>query len=205
MRTLVARLTLAGTLVASSLVMLAPAAHAFEWECLEFDKYHVVSTSQGDYTLPTCATFYDRGSAIHLPSDTATTKYGVLFDTAGFIDPVFSSGLFITMDGAITLADCIQRNALPEYEAHVHKHLKSWQQIVSYFYDGKLFACFRMGQKYRDTAIGKMIFPHMDKHMGRIFTGAAAMAPYSRSLLNFSMRMTTLSEGEQRTAEMAVS
>ena len=86
MRTLVARLTLAGTLVASSLVFLAPAAHAFEWECLEFDKYHVVSTSQGDYTLPTCATFYDRGSAIHLPSDTATTKYGVLFDTAGFID-----------------------------------------------------------------------------------------------------------------------
>lgn len=124
-------------------------------------------------------------------------------DTAGFIDPVFSSGLFITMNGAIVLADAIQRDALPEYEAHVHKHLKSWLQIVSYFYDGKLFACFRVGQRYRDTALGKLIFPHMDKHMGRIFTGAAAMAPYSRALLNFSMKMTNLSEGP-RVAEMAV-
>lgn len=86
MRTLRGRLLSAVALVASSLVFVAPAAHAFEWECLEFDKYHVVSTSQGDVTLPTCATFYDRGSAIHLPADTATTKYGVLFDTVGFTD-----------------------------------------------------------------------------------------------------------------------
>jgi hypothetical protein len=130
-------------------------------------------------------------------------NWALVGDTAGFIDPVFSSGLFIAMDGAIKLADCIQRGTLPEYERHVLKHLRSWLQIVAYFYDGRLFSCFRLGQKYRGTALGKMIFPHMDKHMGRIFTGAAAMAPYSRWLLDFSMNMTALGERE-RVGEMAV-
>ncbi|MCG3149692.1 MAG: hypothetical protein PCFJNLEI_03157 [Verrucomicrobiae bacterium] len=116
-------------------------------------------------------------------------------DTAGFIDPVFSSGLFIAMNGAITLADCIQHHNLPQYERHVRKHLRSWLQIVEYFYNGELFSCFRLGQEYRDTPPGKVIFPHMDKHMGRIFTGAAAMAPYSRWLLDFSMTMTRLKVG----------
>ena len=86
MKSLIVRLVSSVALLVSSFIVLAPAAHAFEWECLEFDKYHVVTTSQGDYTLPTCATFYDRGAAIHLPADNATTKYGVLFDTAGFFD-----------------------------------------------------------------------------------------------------------------------
>ena len=125
-------------------------------------------------------------------------------DTAGFIDPVFSSGLFIAMNGAMKLANAIQRGRLDEYERHVTKHLRSWLQIVAYFYDGELFTCFKFGQKYRQALLGRLMFPHMDKHMGRIFTGAAAMAPYSRWLLDFSMRMTKLRAGEG-IATMAVS
>lgn len=86
MRRYITRLLCAIAVSASSLVMIAPAAHAFEWECLEFDRYHAVTTSVGTFTLPTCATFYDRGAAIHLPNDSSTTKYGVLFDTIGFQD-----------------------------------------------------------------------------------------------------------------------
>jgi hypothetical protein len=43
----------------------------------------------------------------------------------------------------------------------------------------------------------------MDKHMGRIFTGAAAMAPYSRWLLDFSMKMTERQVGKS-VAQLAV-
>ena len=31
----------------------------------------------------------------------------------------------------------------------------------------------------------KLLYPHIDKHMGRIFSGAASTSPYSIGLLRF--------------------
>ena len=127
-------------------------------------------------------------------------------DTAGFTDPIFSSGLFVAMDGAVVLARAIERGtppALQRYEQHVTRHLQSWLQIVDYWYDGRLLTSFALGQQYRNTLPGRLIYPHLDKHLGRIFTGAAAMAPYSRWLLNFSMRLTAL-RPDVSIADMAV-
>jgi hypothetical protein len=68
-------------------VTLAPrSASAYDWECLEFDHDTTLSTTDGPVGVPSCATFYPTGRAIHLPSDTATTKYGTLFDSFGFTD-----------------------------------------------------------------------------------------------------------------------
>ncbi|MCB1934684.1 MAG: tryptophan 7-halogenase [Nitrosomonas sp.] len=109
-------------------------------------------------------------------------------DTAGFIDPVFSSGLFLGMQGAFKLADAIcdgSREAFQHYESEEKHHLKTWQEIVSYYYDGRLFTCFKVGQSMRDNFLIKLLYPHIDKHMGRIFSGAASTSPYSIGLLRF--------------------
>lgn len=112
-------------------------------------------------------------------------------DTAGFIDPVFSSGLFLGMNGAFLLADAIKagsRGALLHYEAEATHHLKTWHEIVDYWYNGRLFTCFKVGQKLQDTLLVKLTFPHMNKHMGRIFGGAASNSAYSIGLLRFAMK-----------------
>lgn len=112
-------------------------------------------------------------------------------DTAGFIDPVFSSGLFLGMNGAFLLAAAIQagsRTALQHYEVEATHHLKTWHEIVDYWYNGRLFTCFKVGQKLRDTLLVKLTFPHMNKHMGRIFGGAASNSTYSIGLLRFAMK-----------------
>ncbi|MGC3958776.1 MAG: NAD(P)/FAD-dependent oxidoreductase [Verrucomicrobiota bacterium] len=112
-------------------------------------------------------------------------------DTAGFIDPVFSSGLFLGMNGAFLLADAIiagSRNALDRYATEATHHLKTWHEIVDYWYNGRLFTCFKVGQKLRDTLLVKLTFPHMNKHMGRIFGGAASNSIYSIGLLRFAMK-----------------
>jgi flavin-dependent dehydrogenase len=112
-------------------------------------------------------------------------------DTAGFIDPVFSSGLFLGMNGAFLLAEAISagsRNALDHYAEKVTHHLKTWHEIVDYWYNGRLFTCFKVGQKLRDTLLVKVMFPHMNKHMGRIFGGAASNSAYSIGLLRFAMK-----------------
>lgn len=109
-------------------------------------------------------------------------------DTAGFIDPVFSSGLFLGMQGAFKLAQTIcdgSQAAFQHYENEQKHHLKIWQEIVSYYYDGRLFTCFKVGQSMQNNFMVKLLYPHIDKHMGRIFSGAASTSPYSVGLLRF--------------------
>ncbi|HTB84831.1 MAG TPA: NAD(P)/FAD-dependent oxidoreductase [Candidatus Sulfotelmatobacter sp.] len=118
--------------------------------------------------------------------------WALVGDTAGFIDPVFSSGLLIGMTGGVLLAETIAKGGTPEqlreYEAQVKHHLTTWHEIVGHFYDGRLFTFFRAGEALRENWLMKLFRPHVEKHMGRIFTGAASSAPYSMKLLRFGMK-----------------
>jgi hypothetical protein len=117
--------------------------------------------------------------------------WALVGDTAGFIDPVFSSGLLIGLTSATELADAIRRGgaaAFQKYERGVIHHLQTWHEIVNYFYDGRMFTSFRVGEMMRKNVLIRMSFPHINKHMGRIFTGAAGKAAYSMAMMRFLMK-----------------
>jgi hypothetical protein len=117
--------------------------------------------------------------------------WALVGDTAGFIDPVFSSGLFIGMRSAFALADAIGNGSMAAfkyYEQEVTHHLKIWNEIVGYYYDGRLFTSFLVGTKMRGNLLIRMAFPHINKHMGRIFLGAASTSPYSIQLLRLLVK-----------------
>ena len=129
--------------------------------------------------------------------------WALVGDTAGFIDPVFSSGLLIGMTGGMLLAKAIAQGtpeAFQNYEKEVKHHLTTWHDIVSYFYDGRLFTFFRAGEALRENFLMKLFRPHVEKHMGRIFTGAASSAPYSMSLLRFGMKHALRGEDPKEVA-----
>jgi len=118
-------------------------------------------------------------------------NWALVGDTAGFIDPVFSSGLFLGMNSAFILADAIRAGtpeAFAAYEKEAKHHLETWAEIVSYFYDGRLFTFFRVGEILKGNPIIKLLTPHISKHMGRIFSGAASTSNYSLGLLRFGMK-----------------
>ena len=118
-------------------------------------------------------------------------NWALVGDTAGFIDPVFSSGLFLGMNSAFILAGAISvgtPEAFKAYEMEARHHLETWQEIVSYFYDGRLFTFFRVGEILKGNLIIKALTPHISKHMGRIFSGAASTSNYSLGLLRFGMK-----------------
>ena len=52
----------------------------------------------------------------------------------------------------------------------------------------------------RDTLLVKLTFPHMNKHLGRIFSGAASNAPYSVGLLRFAMKYGMKDENPEELA-----
>jgi len=124
-------------------------------------------------------------------------------DTGGFIDPVFSSGLLIGFTSAVELTDAIRdgsHEAFQTYERGVIHHLKTWHEIVSYFYNGRMFTSFRVGEMMRGNPLIRMAYPHINKHMGRIFMGSAAKAAYSMSLMRFLMNYSLKGEDPQKMA-----
>jgi flavin-dependent dehydrogenase len=130
-------------------------------------------------------------------------NWALVGDTAGFIDPVFSSGLFLGMNSAFILADAIAEGtpaAFAAYEKEARRHLETWQEIVSYFYDGRLFTFFRVGEMMKGNPVIRLLNPHISKHMGRIFSGAASTSNYSLGLLRFGMKNGLRGEDPQAMA-----
>ena len=109
-------------------------------------------------------------------------------DAGGFLDPIFSSGLFLAIKGAFRLADCIGDGSQPDfkrYQREQMRELEVWQKLVDTWYSGRLFTLMKVGKDRLDSSIGRFIGPHMQKHLTRIFTGEAVYRWYSRRFLNF--------------------
>jgi hypothetical protein len=95
------------------------------------------------------------------------------------------------MHSAFALADAIQKGspeAFQNYQKEVTHHLTIWHEIVGYFYDGRLFTSFSVGEKLRGNFLMRLAFPHINKHMGKIFLGAASTSPYSIRLLRMLVK-----------------
>ena len=95
-------------------------------------------------------------------------------DAFGFIDPVFSSGLLIGMQGALELSEALLAggdDALKRFEDHVTYHLTVWQRLVDYYYDGSLFTLFKIGEYKARQRGWRMFNRHLGRHLPRVFTG----------------------------------
>lgn len=118
-------------------------------------------------------------------------NWALVGDAFGFVDPVFSSGLLIGMQSAEVLASAIldgSPQAFTRYEQKILRTLAIWQRVVEYYYDGRLFTLFQVGEYVRRTFIGKLTNRHMESHLPRIFTGEAATSRYNSALLNFMIK-----------------
>jgi flavin-dependent dehydrogenase len=121
-------------------------------------------------------------------------NWALVGDAFGFIDPVFSSGMLVGLDGALELSETLLsgggREALARYEAHVLHHLANWQRVAGYFYDGRLFTLLKLGDRKRTEFPWQLIDPHFRKHLPRVFTGESTTQRYSMGLLDFMVRFS---------------
>jgi len=110
----------------------------------------------------------------------------MLGDSAGFVDPVFSSGLLVAMQGAWQLAETIAGGRpLAEYEQRVREHLQAWFEIVGYYYDGRLMTSIERGQALAGSISGRWLLPWVSRHIAAIVIGAATTRRFNRGLLRF--------------------
>ncbi len=115
----------------------------------------------------------------------------LLGDAAGFIDPIFSSGMLVGLTSAKRLAEDIfsAKGSFHAYQSAVQRQLRSWHNVVNYFYDGRLFGLIRAGRALRGTFPARYFAPYLESHLGRILTGTAPDDPYSQGLMSLAMRL----------------
>jgi flavin-dependent dehydrogenase len=119
-------------------------------------------------------------------------NWALVGDAFGFVDPVFSSGMLVGLDAAQELARTLMAGggeaSLARYEAHVQHHLSNWQRVATYFYDGRLFTLLKLGDKKATEFPWRLVDPHFQKHLPRVFTGESTTRRYSMGLLDFMVR-----------------
>jgi flavin-dependent dehydrogenase len=118
-------------------------------------------------------------------------NWALVGDAFGFIDPVFSSGLMIALDGAWNLAQALcagSERKLRQFEVRNLRQLENWQRIVSYFYNGRLFTLFKIGEEMSERWLGRMTDFHFRRHFPRVVTGEATTHAYSMGLLDFMVK-----------------
>jgi flavin-dependent dehydrogenase len=116
--------------------------------------------------------------------------WALVGDAFGFIDPVFSSGLFLAMDGACKLAAAIQIGspaALRRYERNHLRHIDAWRRVISTFYDGRFFALFRSHARESEQRLGPHISRLLWRQLAGVFTGEATARRFNRWLLDFML------------------
>jgi len=123
-------------------------------------------------------------------------NWAMVGDAFGFVDPMLSPGLCMAMVSAEKLADAIPkttkgRNSLPrrltKYWHWFAETLAAWQNLIDYFYDGRIFALQRTGVDMSIRYPGRfsnMMERHITKNLSGMATGAFINRPYSRLLLS---------------------
>lgn len=102
--------------------------------------------------------------------------WALIGDAAGFIDPVFSTGLYLGMRGAFELAGAMEENSarsMHQFERAIQRELRLWQPVIDSWYDGRLFNLYRAGQLYKDNVVGARVGKRIQKRLARIFSGQA--------------------------------
>lgn len=103
-------------------------------------------------------------------------NWATIGDAGGFLDPVFSTGLYLGMKSAFMLCAAIEKNtpkAMLKYEQKFQWELKLWQGIIRSWYDGRLFNLYRSKDKFINNFLGKQIDKRFRRRLGRIFNGQA--------------------------------
>jgi len=72
--------------------------------------------------------------------------------------------------------------------------------VVGYFYNGRLFTLFKVGEIMRTQFFWRMLDFHFTKHMPRVFTGEATTKRYSVGLLDFMVRYALAGNDPQKLA-----
>lgn len=110
-------------------------------------------------------------------------NWALVGDAAGFADPVFSSGMYLALSGAESLAETIiQEKDFFLYEANYLNHIRNWQMLIDTFYDKSFFSLVLAANKLTKLKSRDWFDP-----IARVISGFGINDPEDLRMLSFSI------------------
>ena len=126
-------------------------------------------------------------------------------DAFGFVDPMLSPGLFMSLVGAQQLDSCLFADGadilkqpgmlaheLDKYSARITDWHRAWQELVRYFYDGRIFRIHLAGKhlamKPSPFNLASRMERHSTRHIASMASGGWTRSRYSRALMRLLSR-----------------
>lgn len=126
----------------------------------------------------------------------------LLGDAFGFVDPMLSPGLFMSLEGARLLDEHVfskgvaflkqpaaLKKALATYADLVVSWHHSWANLVEYFYNGEIFRAYLGGRQLCDTYARwhwvRLLEKHANFHIASMACGGRTRSRYSQGFLRF--------------------
>jgi flavin-dependent dehydrogenase len=123
-------------------------------------------------------------------------------DAFGFVDPMLSPGVMVGLRAAEMLAACLAPwrgtragvdhatllAAMAPYPRELGKLLRSWMELVTYLYDGRMLALFRAGSDMMAERGGRLtqsLQDHIEANIAGMASGTSITSRYSLGLLRF--------------------
>jgi hypothetical protein len=102
---------------------------------------------------------------------------------------MLSPGMWLALHSAEVL--CENLDDLPAYSREMRKLIKSWMDLIQYFYDGRMFAMYHTGAHFEQKYPGKIsdaIKTYMNRLIALMASGATTTSAYSRGVIKFMAR-----------------
>lgn len=122
----------------------------------------------------------------------------MLGDAFGFVDPMLSPGLFMALESAMLLDTLVFAKGKPtprhldRYCSELRHWHESWQELIEYFYDGRILRMYEAGSKLAEGKNPLNPAKLMERHMSRVIASMAAgvgtRSAYNRNLLKQSSK-----------------
>ena len=105
-------------------------------------------------------------------------------DAFGFVDPMLSPGLWLALHSAETLSEHLDN--LPGFARHMQRQFRSWMEMISHYYSGRIFSMYHQGASYGakyPTDACRAVQGHFDTMVACMACGATTQSFYGRGML----------------------
>ncbi|MBL9115233.1 MAG: NAD(P)/FAD-dependent oxidoreductase [Verrucomicrobiaceae bacterium] len=119
--------------------------------------------------------------------------WALVGDAFGFVDPMLSPGLFMSLQSASSLAAVLLgKSSFASYDADFKAWHRAWGEVVSYFYNGKIFQADlgRRGmlEMRAEGSFARRVGDHITFHLSSMLCGGNTRRWYSQNLVKALMR-----------------
>ena len=116
-------------------------------------------------------------------------NWAMVGDAFGFVDPMLSPGVYLALHSAEALAENLDN--LEAYSHEVHKLLRAWMGLIQYFYDGRIYAMYQSGMKFKRKFPGKTtdaLHVFFNDKVCRMASGATVTSRFGHGMLEIMSR-----------------